>query len=181
MTLNDASRAYVGLGSNLGDSPAVLAAAVRELEALPGVRLVAVSPLYVTEPELVREQPDFHNAVAELACAPEVEPLGLLRALQDIENRLGRTRDGARYGPRVIDLDLLLFNETVMQEPDLILPHPRMAERAFVLVPLRDVAPDAVLPGGPTVSCALAALGEAANPRRIRRVRGPEWWRTGSP
>ncbi len=181
MTPDGAIRAYVGLGSNLGDSPAVLTAALRELEALPGVRLVAVSALYLTEPELVREQPDFHNAVAELACAPEVEPLGLLRALQDIENRLGRTRDGARYGPRVVDLDLLLFNETVMQEPDLILPHPRMAERAFVLVPLNDVAPDAALPDGTTVHHALAALGEAADPRRVHRVRGPEWWRTGSP
>ncbi len=177
MTLDGTLRAYVGLGSNLGDSPAVLASALRELESIPGVRLAAVSPLYVTEPELVREQPDFHNAVAELACAPEVEPLGLLRALQDIENRLGRTRDGARYGPRIIDLDLLLFNETVMQEPDLILPHPRMAERAFVLVPLHDVAPDAILPDGTTVGRALAALGEAVNPRRIRRARGPEWWR----
>jgi 2-amino-4-hydroxy-6-hydroxymethyldihydropteridine diphosphokinase len=181
MTPDGAIRAYVGLGSNLGDSRAVLAAAVRELEAVPGVWLTAVSPLYVTEPELVREQPDFYNAVAELACAPEVEPLGLLRALQGIENRLGRTRVGTRYGPRVIDLDLLLFNETVMQEPDLILPHPRMAERAFVLVPLRDVAPNAILPDGTTVERALAALGEAVNPRRIRRVRGPKWWRAGSP
>ncbi len=164
--------AYVGLGSNLGDSPALLAAALRELGRIPGALGIAASPFYVTEPELVRDQPDFLNAVARLDCAPDLEPKTLLRALQSIENRLGRRRGGVRYGPRLIDLDLLLFNETVMQEADLVLPHPRMIERAFVLVPLCDLAPDMALPDGNTPRRALAALGAAAGMERVRRFAG---------
>lgn len=169
MTHHHHIAAYVGLGSNLGDRPAVLAAALQELRAIPGVHGLVVSAYYETEPELVLDQPVFLNAAAKLACDPSLGPQALLRALLDIETRLGRTRDGVRYGPRVVDLDLLLFGETVMQEADLILPHPRLTERAFVLVPLRDIAPDLILPDGTSVRRALAALGAAARPERVRR------------
>ncbi len=167
--------AYVGIGSNQGNARANLVTALREMAALPGLRLEAVSALYLTEPELLADQPFFLNAVVRLLCSADLLPLDLLQALQGIENRLGRVRSGPRYGPRPLDLDLLLFGETVMQGADLSLPHPRLVERAFVLVPLGDIAPDLVLPGSRTVRQALGDLGEAVNPARIRRLEGPEW------
>ena len=151
--------AYVGLGSNMGDGPSALSAARETVAALPGVRIVSASSLYLTEPQGVSEQPFFTNQVVELACDPGLRAGTLLDMLLDEENSLGRVRGGGlRFGPRPIDLDLLLFGNEVMNTERLALPHPRMLERAFVLVPLAEIAPDLVLPHGLNVTEALGRL-----------------------
>lgn len=134
----------VGLGSNRGDRLANLRGAVRGIEQhLDDVR---TSRVYETEPELFESQGSFLNAaVVGIARVP---PARLLAELQAIERRLGRRREGPRYGPRVIDLDLLLYADVVMRVAGLVLPHPRLTERAFVLVPLADVAAEWKLPPG---------------------------------
>ncbi|MDL2266865.1 2-amino-4-hydroxy-6-hydroxymethyldihydropteridine diphosphokinase [Desulfovibrio sp. OttesenSCG-928-G15] len=163
----DALCAYIGLGSNTGDSVRTLAAAVGALarlpDTLPGVLgLVSVSGLYRTEPQGVKDQPFFLNQVACLACAPSLSANSLLDALLILEQKLGRVREGAvRFGPRAIDLDLLLFGNTSMNDERLTLPHPRMCERAFVLVPLLEIAPDLALPDGRAVAGFLSGLGHA--------------------
>ena len=153
-------QAFVCLGSNMGDAEAHLAAARREIASLPGVTLVAESSLYRTEPQGKKEQPWFLNQVLELDCAPEVTAEGLLDALLAGETAMGRVRDaGDRFGPRVIDMDLLLFgSEREEGNPHLILPHPRMAERAFVLVPLLEIAPELCMPDGTAVQTLLDRL-----------------------
>lgn len=131
--------AYISLGCNQGDCGQNLAAALEQLAAWPEIELEAVSGVYRTEPQGDLEQPWFFNQAARLGTM--LEPLPLLRALQEIENRLGRVRDARRrFGPRVIDLDLLDYAGISVNEPELILPHPRMPERAFVLAPLLEVA-----------------------------------------
>ncbi|HWH38099.1 MAG TPA: 2-amino-4-hydroxy-6-hydroxymethyldihydropteridine diphosphokinase [Candidatus Limnocylindrales bacterium] len=157
-------RAYIGLGGNVGDVAANLRNAVRALAALPGVRLHAVSPLYRTRPVGVRDQPAFLNAVVALdvPAGPDAETgaLALLGALKQLEQAIGR-RHGQRWGPREIDLDLLVFGRHAMalERPDgrwLEVPHPQMRERLFVLVPLADLAPGLRPPGwGETVTSAL--------------------------
>lgn len=143
--------AYIGLGSNLGDTAVSLCAALEALRGLAGVELAGVSPVYLTEPQGDPDQPWFANQVARLVCPPEMTPLDLLRALQDIEHRLGRTRDAMRrFGPRAMDLDLLAFDAIQCCNDALTLPHPRMHERAFVLVPLCDLEPELELPDGRT-------------------------------
>ena len=137
-----AERVFVGLGANLGDARATLAQALKALAALPGTRLVAVSPLYRSEP-VDAQGPDFVNAVAELGTA--LTPRELLLALQAIEQSHGRLRP-YRNAPRTLDLDLLLYGQRIVDETDLVVPHPRMHQRAFVLRPLADLAPDLVHP-----------------------------------
>ncbi len=158
-------RAYVGLGANVGDARRTLVAAVHALAALPGARLVAVSRLYVTRPVGVADQPEFHNAVVALDVPagpdPERGALALLVALKGIERAFGRQRRG-RWGPRELDLDLLLFGDariSVERPPDgvsldaghrdrlLVVPHPDANDRLFVLAPLADLAPDLVPAG----------------------------------
>jgi len=138
-------RAYVALGSNLGDSRQHLLDAMTALAVLPGTQIIARSQLYRTPPWGVLDQPDFLNAVAILETA--LEPHALLDALLEIERAAGRLRQGQRWGPRTLDLDLLhVAGETIRSER-LTLPHPHIAERAFVLLPLSDVAPDLEIPG----------------------------------
>lgn len=149
--------AYVALGSNLGDRAAHLAAAFAALAALPGSRLVAVSAAFETAPVGPAGQQNYFNAVAALATS--LAPHALLEHLLAIEQARGRVRR-ERWGPRTLDLDLLLHGDTVLDDPHLTLPHPRMLERAFVLAPLADIAPDLVL-AGRTVSAHLAALNPA--------------------
>ena len=151
--------AYVGLGSNQGDGPAVLASARKAVAAFPGVRLSAASSLYRTEPQGLREQPFFTNQVLRLDCDPGLHPVSLLDMLLETENLLGRVREEAvRFGPRTVDLDLLLFGNESMNSERLTLPHPRMLERAFVLIPLAEIAPDLSLPQGMSVAEALGRL-----------------------
>lgn len=152
--------AVVGLGANLGDAAATVRQAMAALEGLPGTRLLAVSRLYRTTAWGVTTQPDFVNAAALLDTA--LAPGELLDALLALERRFGRTRSaGERWGPRLLDLDLLLVEATVLDAPGLRVPHPHLHERAFALLPLLDVWPDAVIPGiGPARDCAAAMAGE---------------------
>ena len=162
--------AYISLGSNLGDSVLNLEQALAALQTLPGVKLVAVSSMYYTEPQNMPDQPFFANQVAVISCAPAMTAEALLQGLQAIETRQGRTRDShARFGPRVIDLDLLLFGHEQHDSDFLTLPHPRMLERAFVLVPLRDIEPNLLLSDGRTPGEALRSLAHAVEGNRIRQ------------
>jgi 2-amino-4-hydroxy-6-hydroxymethyldihydropteridine diphosphokinase len=137
--------AYVGVGSNMGDRLENLSTAVRELARTPGVRCVRSSSVYETAPVGGPEQGDFLNAVVEIST--ELEPHALLEALQRIENELGRVR-AERFGPRTIDLDLLLYGDEEIDDPDLTVPHPRIRERAFVVVPLMELGAGDALPNG---------------------------------
>jgi 2-amino-4-hydroxy-6-hydroxymethyldihydropteridine diphosphokinase len=132
--------AYVALGANLGDAAHVIRAALQSLDALPETRLVRTSSLYRTAP-VDSTGPDYINAVAELATA--LPALALLDALQQVENRAGRERP-YRNAPRTLDLDLLLYGNARMESTRLTVPHPRMTTRAFVLVPLAEIAPQLV-------------------------------------
>lgn len=150
--------AYVGLGSNLDRPAEQIERALRELDALPQTRLAARSRLYRTAPWGGVAQPDFINAVAALDTGLDVRQL--MRALLDLEHRAGRRRDGERNGPRVLDLDLLLYGDHRIAEAGLQVPHPRLHERAFVLVPLAEIAPDLSVPGHGPVRRLLAAVGD---------------------
>ena len=147
------TRVYVGLGANLGNREKSIRDAAAELGAS---RLSAIRE---TEPWGLTDQPRFLNAVAELET--ELTPRELLDRLLDVERALGRTRSGPRWGPRTIDLDLLLFGTRRIDEPGLKVPHPRLHERVFVLEPLAELAPDAVVPGLGKVSELLAKLESA--------------------
>jgi 2-amino-4-hydroxy-6-hydroxymethyldihydropteridine diphosphokinase len=142
--------AYVGLGSNLGDREGLIR---RAAELIGATRL---SSLYETEPWGYVDQPSFVNAAAELETT--LRPRPLLDHLLDVERRLGRERIGHRWGPRTIDLDLLLYGDEVVSEPGLQVPHPRLLEREFALKPLAELIPSRKIPGSGTVSEALAGL-----------------------
>ncbi len=137
--------AYVGLGSNLRDPAAQVQAAFAALGALPQTVLMCRSSLYGSRPMGKVEQPDFCNAVAGLLTA--LEPADLLAAMRGIEQRFGREPERERWGPRVLDLDLLSYAERRSADPALLLPHPGIAERAFVLHPWCEIAPDVLVPG----------------------------------
>ncbi|MEX2238109.1 MAG: 2-amino-4-hydroxy-6-hydroxymethyldihydropteridine diphosphokinase [Dehalococcoidia bacterium] len=146
---------YLGLGSNIGNRAGNIAMALRYLEPL--ARATRVSTMYETRPEGVSDQPAFYNSVAEVVTG--LQPESLLRHLKNIEYEIGRRPGEQRWGPRPIDLDLLLYEEVAMETEFLTLPHPRLRERAFVLVPLAELAPDLVPPGSnDTVSMLLAGL-----------------------
>lgn len=158
----DRERVFIGLGSNVGDRRAMLDGALDAISALPGVSLVAVSAIRETAPVGPIEQGPYLNAVAELAIdtARCIEPESLLHALLEIERALGRDRSReARWGPRTLDLDVLLYGQRQVRTFDLEVPHPRLSERRFVLEPLAELAPDLVVPGvGTSVSELLAAV-----------------------
>jgi 2-amino-4-hydroxy-6-hydroxymethyldihydropteridine diphosphokinase len=138
------SRAFLGLGSNLGDRLANLQRAVERLRSR-GVRVLRSSRVYETEPVGGPPQPDYLNAVLEVET--ELDPRALLSACLEVEAELGRTRR-QRWGPRTIDIDLLTYDDLRIEEPGLEVPHPRMHQRAFVLVPLLELVADTTLPGG---------------------------------
>jgi 2-amino-4-hydroxy-6-hydroxymethyldihydropteridine diphosphokinase len=150
------ARAYLGVGANLGDRGATIEAAVELLDAVADVRVVARSTLRETEPWGPVEQPPYLNGA--IVVDTTLAPRALLDALLEIERRLGRVRDGERWGPRTIDLDLLLYEDEVIDEPGLELPHPRLHERAFVLEPLAELDPTLEVPGRGRVATLLARL-----------------------
>jgi 2-amino-4-hydroxy-6-hydroxymethyldihydropteridine diphosphokinase len=156
------ARVYVGLGSNLDDPLRQIERALLALAGLTQTQLLRVSRRYRTAPWGFAEQPPFVNAVAELAT--HLPPRELLDALLALEREQGRHRDGARWGPRTLDLDLLLYGDLQVEAPGLVLPHPRIAERAFVLVPLADLDADLEIPGAGVVRELLARVdaGECA-------------------
>jgi len=138
-------KAYVGLGSNLGERETLIRSAIEQLAQLPETRLGRVSSLYDTAPVGELDQPNFLNAVVQLETALTARQL--LWNLLLVERRLGRVRHAAqRYGPRTIDLDLVLFGDQVIDTPDLKVPHPEYPRRAFVLVPLAEIEPRLVHP-----------------------------------
>ena len=152
----------------MGDAPAHLREALQALCAVGGVTAVMASPVYLTEPQGDPDQPWFANQVARLECAACITPEQLLKEMLLIEHQLGRLRDAQRrYGPRVIDLDLLLFGQETRSTPDLTLPHPRMALRAFVLAPLCSLEADLVLPDGRAAADILRALPYRIEGERI--------------
>ena len=152
------ARAYVGLGSNLGDREETLQ---RALELLgEQVRVLAVSSFRETEPWGYADQPPFLNGAAEVET--DLGPRGLLDVLLDVERALGRLRTEERYGPRTVDLDLLLYADEILDEPGLTVPHPRLHERRFALEPLVELAPDLVVPGRGAVR---DLLGDYTEPR----------------
>lgn len=154
---NLATKAFIGLGANLGEREAQVRRALAALADLPGTRLLAASSFYRSAPVGVGAQPDFINAVAEIQTT--LAARALLEALLAAERRFGRRREfpGA---PRTLDLDLLLYGDRVIAEPGLIVPHPRMHERAFVLAPLAEIAPDIAIPGKGQVKTLLAACAD---------------------
>ncbi len=152
--------AYIGLGANLGDPRRQLQEALARLAALEEVEVLKVSRFYLTPPLGPPEQPWYVNAVAQVRT--RLEPEELMRALRRLEEDLGRVRR-ERWGPRIIDLDLLLYDGLIMSGPELVLPHPEMHRRAFVLVPLAEIAPQAWHPVlEKTAVELLAQLDEAA-------------------
>lgn len=146
---------FVGLGSNLGDRAAHLRFALEQLEAAPGLRLRAVSTMRLTRPEGGPPQPDYLNAVARLEST--LGPQRTLRRLMQVEQRRGRRR-GVPRGPRTLDLDLLLFGAARLSTRQLVLPHPRLGERRFVVEPLAEIAPELRLPSGSSARACLQAL-----------------------
>jgi len=163
--------AFIGLGSNMGDRMAYLEAALREITAQPGIRLVKASSCYESEPVGYLDQDWFINQVVEVETT--LGPLELLHVLQGIENRLGRRRL-IRWGPRVIDLDLLLFGDLVLRTGELTVPHPRMYERNFVLIPLNEIAPEYRHPDARTTAEHLQVYLETAPAEKIRLCTGEE-------
>lgn len=141
-------RVFIGLGSNLGDRAYYLDAAIAALTG-PMLKIVAVSRIYETEPWGVMDQPLFWNQVIEVDTT--LEPLDLLHTCQEIEHQLGRERK-VHWGPRTIDIDLLLYDNRASETEELRLPHPYLEDRAFVLAPLREIAPELVLPSGRSIT-----------------------------
>lgn len=151
------TRAFVGLGGNIGDVETTLTEAMWAIDSLPQTSVRSQSKLYRSPPWGFTEQPEFLNAVVEIQT--RLAPRVLLNFLLDVETRFGRDRStGEKWGPRELDLDLLVFGEEVIDEPGMHLPHPHLHERAFVLLPLAEIAPKLEIPGMGRVSDLLAAI-----------------------
>ncbi|ACX52963.1 2-amino-4-hydroxy-6-hydroxymethyldihydropteridine pyrophosphokinase [Ammonifex degensii KC4] len=167
------AKALVGLGSNLGDRLQNLKAALSALGRTPGIKLEKVAPLYRSAPWGKTDQPDFFNTVALISTF--LSPFGLLASLLEIEKELGRRRENEeRWGPRPIDLDLLLYEDLAVETEELVLPHPRLTERAFVVVPLADLMPELKLPNG---KGAREWADKLEQEQEIERVEGYGWER----
>lgn len=156
--------AYIGLGSNIGDRAANLKRALNLLKARQGLKVKKASSLYEAEPVGLKGQPWFLNAVVEVETS--LSPEGLFKVCQEIEAEMGRRRE-SRGGPRVIDLDILLYGDSIIDEEDLKIPHPRMHTRRFVLVPLAEIAPEAIHPAFKKTASSL--LGELKDEHQVRR------------
>ena len=164
---------YLGLGANLGDRLGNLRAALRALP--PEVEIDAVSGLYETAPVGVTDQPNFLNAT--IAARTSLSPHDLLAHVKRIEWDLGR-RPGPVWGPRPIDLDILVYNDELVDQPDLKIPHPRLADRAFVLWPLSELAPNLVVSG---LEQTVSSLRSRIDEQGVRRLAAPGWERENEP
>jgi len=153
------TRAWIGLGANLGERGAAIARALAALDQTPAIAVAVASSAWRARPWGDPDQPDFINAVA--AVDTTLSAHELLARMQSIEQALGRKRSVRRWGPRVIDLDLLLFGRQVIDRPGLVVPHPRLAQRAFVLIPLAELAPSLRVPGQGRVDRLAAALDDS--------------------
>lgn len=170
--MTDYTRAYIGVGSNLGDPAEYVRAGVAALRQLDDSRLVACSSLYRTAPIGVADQPDFINAVCALDT--RLPPEALLRRLFLVEQRHGRVRGAIRGGARTLDLDILLYGDLQITSAQVTIPHPRLHQRAFVLVPLLEIAPGLRIPGGQPAAehlrlCAAQAVARIPDERVIAR------------
>ncbi len=163
--------AYIGLGGNVGDVIASMAGALQELDANPFVDVVDVSSVYRTPPWGLEDQDWFHNACASLDA--RMEPIELLEECLKIEKLFKRERE-VRWGPRTLDLDLLMFGEETLSTDRLTLPHPRMQERSFVIKPLEDIAPDVPV-FGKTPGEWLVGLEDRNDMRKVELA--TDWWR----
>jgi 2-amino-4-hydroxy-6-hydroxymethyldihydropteridine diphosphokinase len=152
-------RVLLSLGANVGEREEYLRGAIARLSSSPGVNFLRASRVYQTAPVGITEQRPFLNMVIEIEVAEEITPRALMALTKKIEVDLGRQRRG-RWGPREIDIDILLFGDKQVQEDDLHIPHPEMWERAFVLVPLADLEPDMKTPNGETVAEAATRMKE---------------------
>ncbi len=161
---------YIALGANLGDREANLRSALRAIE--DGARVVAVSSLFETDAVTPdgSDGPPYYNAACRIET--QLEPLDLLRFLQAVERQIGRPPTAKRWAPRLIDLDLLLYESDIVETVDLTVPHPRLAERPFVLVPLAEIAADVV---HPVLDRTIAELAQAAGDAGVRRITGTDW------
>ncbi|AVP35818.1 2-amino-4-hydroxy-6-hydroxymethyldihydropteridine diphosphokinase [Staphylococcus felis] len=135
--------AYLSLGSNIGERETQLQLAIEQLNMTPGIRVKRVSPIYETKPVGYVDQPDFLNLCVSIET--NLPPFQLLQACLEIETRLHRVRK-ERWGPRTIDIDILLYGKSIIEDEHLSIPHPRMSERAFVMIPLNDIASDVIEP-----------------------------------
>ena len=159
---------YVGLGANTGNREANLRMALRGLTRM--ARVEAVSSLYETDPVGPPEQPPFYNAVCRIETG--LEPQSLLRFLKSLEHEIGRRPGGKRWGPRPIDLDMLLYEERIIQGEELDVPHSRLGERAFVLISLAEIAPDAI---DPRQNETIAKLAQAIDTSGLSRIKDAGW------
>jgi len=160
MTAQSRCVAYIGLGSNLAGPRNQVERGLNALARLPLSQLLSRSHLYRSAPWGVRDQPEFINAAAALET--ELSPQALMQAMLAIERELGRDRNGDRWGPRILDLDLLLYADRTIDEPGLRVPHPHLHERAFVLLPLAEIAPDLQIPGRGSISELIARVDSSA-------------------
>ncbi len=151
-------KCYIGLGSNLGDSVNTLKSALAALQHHPGIHLTNTSSFYQSKPHGPADQPDYINAVAEIETT--LNPHDLLDALQAIEQHHHRQRDGERWGPRTLDLDLLLYGDSSIQSSRLTVPHPQIGKRNFVLYPLAEISRNIIFPDGSTLSAHLSHVAD---------------------
>jgi 2-amino-4-hydroxy-6-hydroxymethyldihydropteridine diphosphokinase len=156
MTASSGHVAYIGLGSNLDVPRSQVERGLQAIDVLPQSRLLRRSRLYACAPWGVVDQPEFVNGVA--AIETQLSPRALMQALLGVEESFGRRRGAERWGPRILDLDLLLFDAAIIDEPGLRVPHPHLHERAFVLLPLADVAPRLQVPGQGAVADLLSCV-----------------------
>lgn len=161
-------RVYIGLGANIGNREANLRMALRGLTRM--ARIEAASSLYETDPVGAVQQPAFYNAACRIECG--LEPISLLRFLKSLEHEIGRRPGGPPGGPRPIDLDILLYEDRVLESEELTVPHPRMHDRAFVLVPLAEIAREVVHPQRKET---IAKLAEVAAKEGVRRIKDAGW------
>ena len=161
------NKVYIGLGSNVGNKAENLARALLLIQDIEDVHLIIVSSLYQTAPWGKHDQEDFINQVIEIET--ELLPLDLLHRLQDMEIKLGRQRD-VRWGPRTIDMDVLLFGRETIDLEELKVPHPYLLQRLFVLIPLQEIAPELVFPDGSKITEVLNRLIDSADVSDIRKL-----------